>query len=207
MHLSGWRVIRVIPSRCSTVQASSIRTTRTFRLDLPLCREASNCSSLHPSRCLSSTSGHRSVFNQLWDFIPKHIYGKTAATVSMMWIPVLTRSFIGQVVHSKFNFPDDSIHDPDAQASYMEITCIRLTVQTTAVMVRTRQALIWKLRTAKVRLSGRWGNTVRTRLYLGNNFCKIWKADSRVVRLDALCLPSERCLGISSQMLIWTCSL
>jgi len=38
-----------IPSRRSTVQASFVRTTRTFRPDLPLCRKASNCSSLHPS--------------------------------------------------------------------------------------------------------------------------------------------------------------
>jgi hypothetical protein len=37
-------------------KASSVRTTRTFRPDLPLCREASNCSSLHPSGRFSSTS-------------------------------------------------------------------------------------------------------------------------------------------------------
>jgi len=41
---------------CSTVQASSVRKTRTFRSDLPLCQEVSSCSSLHPSRRLSSTS-------------------------------------------------------------------------------------------------------------------------------------------------------
>jgi len=38
-------------------KASSFRTTRTFRLDLPLCREASNCSSLHPSGRFSRMSG------------------------------------------------------------------------------------------------------------------------------------------------------
>jgi hypothetical protein len=36
---------------------------------------------------------------------------------------------------------------------------------------------------------------------------KFWKADRTVVRPDALCPPSRRRLGLSSQMLIWTCSL
>jgi hypothetical protein len=44
--------------------------------------------------------------------------------------------------------------------------------------------------------------TVRTRLILGKTFFKIGKADRIVVRSDALCLPSERCLGISSKTLI-----
>jgi hypothetical protein len=146
---------RVIPFRRSTVQASSVRTMRTFRPDLPLCREASNCSSLHPSESLSSTSGRGPVFAQLWDFFPKHRYGKTAATVRTICVPVRTRSFIRQVVHSKSRRSDISLHGLDAQASYMEIACIRSTVQTTAVMVWKRQALIWNLCTAKVRSSRR----------------------------------------------------
>jgi hypothetical protein len=36
--------------------------TRTFRPDLPLCREASNCSSLDPSGRFSSTSGRHSMY-------------------------------------------------------------------------------------------------------------------------------------------------
>jgi len=105
---------------------------------------------LHPFRRLNNTSGRRSMFDQLWDFVPKHRYGKTAAAVRMMWISIRTCSFIGQVVHSKFNRPDDNIHGPNAQASYIEIADIRSTVRMTTVMVRTRQALIWKLRTTKV---------------------------------------------------------
>jgi hypothetical protein len=62
---------RVIPFGHSTIQASSVRTMRTFCLDLSLCREASNCSKLHPSGRLSRTSRHRPVFDQLWDFFPK----------------------------------------------------------------------------------------------------------------------------------------
>jgi hypothetical protein len=128
---------------------------RTFRLDLPLCREASSCSNLHSSVCLSSTSRHRPVFDQLWDFFSKHRYGKIAASVWTMCVPVRTRSFIRQVVHSKSRGPDVSLHGSDAQASYMKIAFIRSTVWMIDVMVRTRQALIWKLRAAKMRLSGR----------------------------------------------------
>jgi hypothetical protein len=127
---------------------------RTFRLDLPLCREASNWSSLHLSGRLSSTSGRHSVFDQLWDFFPKHRYGKTAATVRTMCVCVWMSSSIRQVMHLKSRRPNVSLPGPEAQASYMEITCIRSIVQTTAIMVQTHQALIWKLHAAKVRLSG-----------------------------------------------------
>jgi hypothetical protein len=174
---------------------------RTFRLNLPLCREAS------PSGRFSSTFGRHSVFDHLWDFFPKHRYGKIAATVRTMWIPVRTHSFIRQVVHSKSRRPDDMFYGPDTQATYMKIACIRSTIRTTCSMVQTREALIWKLCVAKVRPSGRQGNIVRTRLNSGKNFCEIWKADRIVVRPDALCLSSGWRLGFSSQTLIWTCIL
>jgi hypothetical protein len=48
----------------------------------------------------SSVSGSHSVFNELWNFLPKHSYGKIVATVRTTWIPVQTRSFIRQVSHS-----------------------------------------------------------------------------------------------------------
>jgi len=82
-------------------KALSVQTTRTFRPDLPLCQEASNYSSLHLSERFSSTSGRHSVFDQLWDFFPKHKYGKIDATAWTMSIPVRTRSSMKQVVHSK----------------------------------------------------------------------------------------------------------
>jgi hypothetical protein len=71
-----------------------------------------------------------------------------------MCVSVQTLSFIRQVVHLMFNRPDVSLHGPDAQASYMEIACISLTVRMSAFIVQTLQALIWKLRAAKVQLSG-----------------------------------------------------
>jgi hypothetical protein len=133
---------RDIPSGRSTVQASSVRKTRTFRIDLLLCREALNCSSLHPFRHFTSTSGRHSVFDQLGDFFSKHIYEKIAATVPTMWIPIRTRSSIRQVVHSKSRRPDTNLHGPDVQATYMEIACIKSTVRTIIPMVWTREALI-----------------------------------------------------------------
>jgi hypothetical protein len=154
-------------------EASSVRTTRNFRPNLPLCREASNCSSLHPSEHFSSTSGRLSVFDKLQDFFPKHSYGKFATTVQTTWIPVWTRSSIRQVSHSKSRHPDASLHGSDARATDIEIVYIRSTVRTTIPLVRTCESLIWKLRTAKVRPSGRQGTTVQTWLKSGKNFSEI----------------------------------
>jgi hypothetical protein len=154
-------------------KASSVRTTRTFCPDLPLCREASNCSSLHPSGRFSNTSERHSVFDQLWDFLPKHRYGKIAATFWTMWIPIWTRSSVRQVAHSKSGRPDANLHGPNARAIYMEIACIKSTIRITIPLVRMREASIWKLRAAEVRPSGQQGNTVRTRLKSRKNFSKI----------------------------------
>jgi len=144
---------------------------RTFGPDLPLCREASNCSSLHPSRRFSSTFGWHSVFDQLWYFFPKHKYRKIAAIVR-------TRSSIRQVLHLKFRRPDASLHGPNVRATYMEIACIWSTVQTTIPLVRTRKALIWKLCAAEVQPSGWQGNTIRTWLKIRKNFSKILESRS-----------------------------
>jgi hypothetical protein len=102
-------------------KASSVQTTRTFHPDLPLYREASNCSSLHQSGRFNSTSGRLSVFDKLQDFFPKHSYVKIAATVQTTWIPVRMRSSIKQVSHS----------NPD--------------IRTPVIMVRTHVHQIWKV--------------------------------------------------------------
>jgi hypothetical protein len=151
---------------------------RTFHPDLPLCQEASNCSSLHLSGHFSSTSGRHSVFDQLWDFLPKHGYGNIAAIVRTMWIPIWTCSSIRQVAHSKFRRPNVSLHGPDARAIYMEIVCIKSTIRTTIPLVRTCEASIWKLCAAEVRPSGWQGNTVRMRLKSGKNFSEILESRS-----------------------------
>jgi hypothetical protein len=71
----------------------------------------------------------------------RHSYGKTAVTVRTMCDSVQTMSSIRQVVHTKFNRPDVSLHDPDDQASYMEIVCTSSTVRTSAFRVRTLKVL------------------------------------------------------------------
>jgi hypothetical protein len=145
-------------------KASSIRKMRTFRPDLPLCREVSNCSSLHPSERFSSSSGQLSVFDKLQDFFPKYSYGKIAATVRTTWIPVRTRLSIRQVSQFKSRRLDASQHGPEARTSDMEIACIKSIVQTTILLVRTSEDFLWKLLAANVRPSERQGTTVRTRL-------------------------------------------
>jgi hypothetical protein len=60
-HLSGWRGIR---SGRSSVKASSVWTTRTFRSDAHQCLEASNSSRLHPSGRNGKSSGRYSEFEK-----------------------------------------------------------------------------------------------------------------------------------------------
>jgi hypothetical protein len=61
---------------------------------------------------------------------------------------------IKQVLQFKTICPDASHHGPNARASNMEIACIRSTVRTTILLVRTQEASIWKLLAAVMRPSG-----------------------------------------------------
>jgi hypothetical protein len=147
--------------------ASLVRTTRNFRPDLPLIQEASNYSTLHPSGRFSSTSGWPSVLDKFRDFFPRHSYGKIAATVWTMWIPVRTRSSIRQVSRSKSR-------RSDTRSSDMVIACIWSTVRMTITLVRKCEASIWKLLAANVRPPGRQGNIIWTQLESGKNFSEIF---------------------------------
>jgi hypothetical protein len=73
----------------------------------------------------------------------RHSYGKTTTTIRTMCEPVWMMSSIRQVVHTKFNRSDVSLHGPNDQASYMEIACTSSTVRTSAFRVWTRKALLW----------------------------------------------------------------
>jgi len=123
LHSSGGREI---PSRHSFVEVSSVRTTRTFSPDIPLCPEALNCSRLHPSEHLSNMSGRLSVFDKLKDFFPKHRYWKTVATSQKMCVPVRALSLIGQLVHTKFNRSNISLHGPNAQALKLKLHAVEM---------------------------------------------------------------------------------
>jgi hypothetical protein len=155
--------------------------------DLPLCLEASNCSSLHPSGRFRSSSGRLSVFDHASDFLSKIIYGKIAETVRTTWIPVRTRYSLRQVRNSNSTVRTPVYHGPDVRMTDMEIACSRSPVRTAILLVRTREAFIRKLLVADVRPSGRQSLTVRTRLSskkdLQRNF---WNFGRTVVRSDGL---------------------
>jgi hypothetical protein len=118
-------------SRRSHYSSASVRTTWLYRPD--------------SIQCLTSIRVSDS----------RHSYGKTATTVRTMCDPVRKMSSIRQDVHTEFNCPDVSLHGPNDQASYMEITCTSSTVRTSAFRVRTLKALLWLLRAIKVQPSGR----------------------------------------------------
>jgi hypothetical protein len=125
------------------------------RPDLPLCREALNYSSLHPSRQFSNPSRRLSVSDHALDFLSKIKYGKIAATVRTTWIPIRTRYSLRQVCNSNSNVRTPVYHGPDARMTDMEIACSRSPVQTAILVVWTREAFIRKLLAADVRPSGR----------------------------------------------------
>jgi len=74
------------PSRRSSLKASFVWTTRSFRPEVPPYPKASICSRLHLSERLSNKSGRLFVFDKLKDFFPKHRYGKTTAIVRTTWL-------------------------------------------------------------------------------------------------------------------------
>jgi hypothetical protein len=61
----------VIPSGRPSVQSIICPEDVDSRLDLPLCREASNCPSFHPSGRFSSPSGRHLVFDKASGFFSK----------------------------------------------------------------------------------------------------------------------------------------
>jgi len=64
------------------------------------------------------------------DFLSKSKYGKIAATVQTMWIPVRTCYSLIQVRNSNSTVRTSVCHGPDARSTNMEITCRRSIVQT-----------------------------------------------------------------------------
>jgi hypothetical protein len=122
--------------------------------DLPLCREASNCSRLHLSRRFNNSSGRLSVFDQASDFLSKIKYGKIAATVRTTWIPVRTCYSLRQVRNSNLTVRTPAYHDPDARMTDIVIACSGSPVRTSILLVRTGEAFIRKLLAADVRPFG-----------------------------------------------------
>jgi hypothetical protein len=66
----------------------------------------------------------------------------------------------------------------------MEIACINSTIQKTAFIVRMLQALIWKLRAAKVQPSGRNSIQERISYEFGKLVAQLYVRTPYVYRLD-----------------------
>jgi hypothetical protein len=122
-------------------KASSVRTTRTFRPDRPLCQEDSNCSSLHPSGRFNSMSKRLLVFNklqkisktQLWeDYCNRSDFVDSRPDVRIHKASIAFKS----------RHPNNGPHGSDTRASDMEITCIRSTIWTIFLLVRMSEALV-----------------------------------------------------------------
>jgi hypothetical protein len=114
----------------------------------------------------------------------RHSCGKTAATVQTMCDPIRTMSSIRQVVHTKFNHSDISLHGPDNQASYMEIVCTSSTIRTSAFRVQTLKAFIMVITCS-------WSATVQTLGQLCPDVALFWKL-SALFWKGGCSWPSER---------------
>jgi hypothetical protein len=147
---------RVIPSGRPSVQSIIRPDDVDSRPNLPLCREASNCSSLHPFRRFSSSSGRLSVFNQALGFLSKtqiwedccnhlnDVDSRPNALIHKASIVIQIQMFerqsswsgrasirYGNCMH-QISRPDDHPPGPNARSLYMKITCSgRATVRTT----------------------------------------------------------------------------
>jgi hypothetical protein len=147
---------RVIPSGRPSVQSIIRPVDVDSRPDLPLCREASNCSSLHPSGRFSSLFGRHSVFDQSFrisfqntnmgrSLQPSRRCGFPLDTLiqkASIAIQIQTsgcqsswseRASIryGNCMH-QISLSDNHPLGPDTRSLYMEITCSgRETVRTT----------------------------------------------------------------------------
>jgi hypothetical protein len=164
-HPFGWRELSV---RTFPGVEKFQTATACICLDVSIAR-------MDESQCLT----------KLQDFFPKHSYGKIAATVRTTWSPIRRRSSIRQVSYSKSRCPDASQYGPDTRASDMEIACIKINCQNDHPLVRTREALIWKLLAKEVPPSRRQGTTVRTWLKNRREFQRNSReVDHTVVHLD-----------------------
>jgi hypothetical protein len=101
----------------------------------------------------------------------RHTYGKTAATVWMMFS-------IRQDVYTKFNRPDN-------QASYLEIACTSSTVRTSPLRVRTLQSLIMVITCSQSATVRTWPCYGSFQYYFGKAVA-VDRPDARSSRPDAL---------------------
>jgi hypothetical protein len=103
------------PDRPSIIRLNDVD----FRPDPPLYREASVPACIHSD--VLAARPDASQYSTKFQVLSKFIYGKIAATVRTMWIPVRTRFSLRQESQFKFNRPDVCQHGPNARSTYMKI--------------------------------------------------------------------------------------
>jgi hypothetical protein len=74
--------------------------------DAHQCLEGSKSSRMYLSGRHGNTSGRTSEFDKYSNFLHRHVYGKTTASIQMTGQHRLMRSFIRQDVEKNFNHPD-----------------------------------------------------------------------------------------------------
>jgi hypothetical protein len=101
-----------------------------FRPDPPLYREASVSACIRPDDSAACPDAFQ--YSNKLQILSKIKYGKIAATVRTMWIPVRTRFSLRQESQFKFNRLDVCQDGPDACSTDMEIADSTSTVRTPA---------------------------------------------------------------------------
>jgi len=115
------------PSGGPIDQASFVRTTWIFFPEPSLYREASVPACIRPD--VSAASPDAFQYSSELQILSKFIYGKIAATVRTMWIPVQTRFSLRQESQFKYNRPDVCQHGPNVRAFDKEIAYSTSTVR------------------------------------------------------------------------------
>jgi hypothetical protein len=114
-----------------------------MRPDAHQCPKVSNYSRFHPSRRLSNTSECSLVFDNKLDFLLRHRYGKTAASVRTLGLhrsdAILDRAKLGEELQPS-GCRGNTVRTP---IILMKITCSRSATIRTLGQHRPDVALIW----------------------------------------------------------------
>jgi hypothetical protein len=133
-----------------------------FLSKLPFVSRSLNCSKLHPFGCLGNTSRRLLVFDKKKDFLSKHRYGKTAASVRTTWL-----------------FRLGAILDKERRAEELQPSRRQSTLSECSVLIMT----IACNRSQTVRTLGQHRPVVAL---FRKEFQRIWKVGCTVVRPNAL---------------------
>jgi hypothetical protein len=107
-------------------QASSVQMMRTFLPDSLLCQEDSNCSRLHPFRCLNNTSECLQCSISKRISFPNTDMGRQLQPSRRHGYSLRTLSLIRQVVQKTFNRPDVILRCLDSQTLLWKLCVVEV---------------------------------------------------------------------------------